>query len=59
MQFSALGCEIPCETTATRGADSQTIWYKPVQKQFDIFSLINIFASNASVIRTCTAEVSS
>ena len=59
MQFSAIGKEIHCETTATRKVTVKPLRYIPLQEQFDIFSIIDIFASDASEIRTCVAEVSS
>ena len=59
MQFSAFGREIHCETTATRKVTVKPLRYIPLQEQVDNFSLIDIFVSDASKIRTCMVEVSS
>ena len=59
MQFSAFGQEIHCETTPTRKVPVKPLGYIPLQEQFDNLSLIDIFASYASEIRTCVGEVSS
>ena len=49
MKFSTFGQEIPCETTATRKVTVEPL----------IHNIGYIFASDASEIRTCAAEVSS
>ena len=59
MHFSAFGWEIHCETTATLKVTVKPLRYISLQEQFDKLSIIDIFASDASGIRTCVAEVSS
>ena len=59
VQFSAFSQEIHCEAAATQKATVKPLRYIPLQEEVDNFSLIDIFASNASKIRTCLAEVSS
>ena len=61
MHFSAFDREIHCETTATRKVTVKPLRSVPLQELFDNLSIIDIFffASDASEIRTCVAEVSS
>ena len=59
VQFLAFGWEMHCETTATQKVTVKSLRYIPLQEQVDNFSLIYIFASDASEIGTCVAEVSS
>ena len=59
MQFSALGREIPCVTTATRKVTVKPLIYTTAGTILIIVSLIDIFAIDASENQTCEADVSS